>query len=183
MNELGVAHSSIREKPVLSLSKDSWTVIPQGDNMPLVIDETGNDLTYKIIGLAMAVHNEIGYGFKEEVYEKALEVKLNHANIESDRQYEIFVDYEGERVATFYLDLFPNQQVVVEVKALSHQLTNDELAQVINYLKATGAPVGLLFNFGRRRLEYRRVFPSKDMKPVQRIGRDNVTGLSLAGGL
>jgi GxxExxY protein len=141
--------------------------------MPLVQDSTGNDLTFRIIGLAMEVHNEIGYGFKEEVYEKALEVKLNHANIEPNRQYEVFVDFEGERVATFYLDLFPEKQVAVEVKAFSHQLTNDELAQVINYLKATGAEVGLLFNFGRRRLEYRRVFPGKDMKPVQRLGRDN----------
>jgi GxxExxY protein len=142
--------------------------------MPLVTDATGNDLTYKIIGLAMAVHNEIGYGFKEEVYEKAMEVKLNHAGIIPNCQYEVHVEYEGEQVATFYLDLFPNQQVVVEIKAFSHQLTNDELAQVINYLKATGAPVGLLFNFGRRRLEYRRVFPAKDMKPVQRLGRDDI---------
>ncbi len=141
--------------------------------MPLVTDATENDLTYKLIGLAMEVHNEIGHGFKEEVYEKALEVKLNHAGIEPFRQFAVFVDYEGERVATFYLDLFPQQQVVVEIKAFSHQLTNDELAQVINYLKATGASVGLLFNFGRRRLEYRRVFPSKHIKPVQRIGRDN----------
>jgi GxxExxY protein len=141
--------------------------------MPLVTDATGNDLTYRLIGLAMDVHNEIGYGFKEEVYEKALEVKLNHAGIEPNRQFEVGVDYEGERVATFYLDLFPNQEVVVEAKAFSHQLTNDELAQVINYLKATGAPVALLFNFGRRKLEYRRVFPAQDMNPIQRIGRDN----------
>jgi GxxExxY protein len=141
--------------------------------MPLVVDATENNLTYKIIGLAMQVHNELGYGFKEEVYEKALELKLIQAGIEPNRQYEVFVDYEGERIATFYLDLFPNQQVVVEIKAFSHQLTNDELAQVINYLKASGVPVGLLFNFGRRKLEYRRVFPGKDIKPIHRIGRDN----------
>jgi GxxExxY protein len=54
--------------------------------MPLVVDPTGNDLTYKIIGAAMAVHNEIGYGFKEEVYEKAMEVKLNQVGIEPNRQ-------------------------------------------------------------------------------------------------
>jgi GxxExxY protein len=141
--------------------------------MSLVVDATGNALTYKIIGLAMEVHNELGYGFKEEVYEKALEVKLRQAGIQPFRQYEVFVAYEGEQVATFYLDLFPEQQVVVEIKAFSHQLTNDEVAQVINYLKATGAAVGLLFNFGRRRLEYRRLFPPQDMKPVQRLGRDN----------
>ena len=142
--------------------------------MSLVTDATGNDLTYRIIGAAMAVHNEIGHGFKEEVYEKALEVKLNCAGINVERQYQIIIEYEGEQVAIFYLDLFAEKKVVVEVKAFSHQVTNDELAQVINYLKATGAPVGLLFNFGRRKLEYRRVFLGKDMKPVQRLGRDNV---------
>jgi len=142
--------------------------------MPLITDATGNDLTYRIIGAAMAVHNEIGHGFKEEVYEKALEARLNSAGIKVENQYQVCVEYEGVQVAVFYLDLFAEQQVVIEVKAFSHQLTNDELAQVINYLKATGAPVGLLFNFGRRKLEYRRVFPGKDMKPIQRLGRDNV---------
>jgi GxxExxY protein len=142
--------------------------------MSLVTDATGNDLTYRIIGAAMAVHNEIGYGFEEEVYERALKVKLNGDGINVESQFQVFVEFEGEQVAIFYLDLFAENQVVIEVKAFSHQLTNDELAQVINYLKATGAPVGLLLNFGRRKLEYRRVFPGKDMKPVQRIGRDNV---------
>jgi GxxExxY protein len=71
------------------------------------------------------------------------------------------------------MDLFVEDQVVVEVKAFSHQLTNDELAQVINYLKAANAPIGLLFNFGRRKLQYRRVFPSKSTTPVQRTGRDD----------
>jgi GxxExxY protein len=63
--------------------------------MPLVTDATENDLTYRLIGLAMEVHNEIGHGFKEEVYEKTLEVKLNHAGIEPNRQFEVFVDFEG----------------------------------------------------------------------------------------
>jgi len=91
------------------------------------------------------------------------------------RQYPVSVEYQGEQVAMFYLDLYVDERVVVEVKALSHQLTNDELAQVINYLKATGAPVGLLFNFGRRRLEYKRVFPGIAAEvPLGRIGRDNV---------
>ncbi len=77
--------------------------------------------------------------------------------------------------AHFHLDLLVSEQVVVEVKAFSHQLTNDELAQVLNYLKATGHGVGLLFNFGRRKLEYRRLFPPvHDTGPVRRIGRDNI---------
>lgn len=140
----------------------------------LVEDATGNDLTYRIIGAAMAVHNQIGPGYKEEVYEKALEVEVSHQRIAVVRQHPVTVEYGSEQVALFYLDLFVEGQVVVEVKAFSHQLTNDEHAQVINYLKATGAPVGLLFNFGRRALEYKRVFPGKAVGPVQRIGRDDV---------
>lgn len=140
----------------------------------LVEDPVGKNLTYRIIGAAMAVHNRVGPGFKEEVYEKALAVELNQREIANLRQFPVSVEYAGEQVGLFYLDLFVENQVVVEAKALAHQLTNDERAQVINYLKATSAPVGLLFNFGRRALEYKRIFPGKDQGPVQRAGRDDV---------
>lgn len=143
--------------------------------MPLVEDITGNDLTYRIIGAAMAVHNSLGPGYKEEVYERALLAELQQRSISAKSQCPVEVWHQDSPVALFYLDLFVEAQVVVEIKAFSHQLTNDELAQIANYLKATNAPVGLLFNFGRRKLEYRRVFPAKDKDlPVQRIGRDNV---------
>jgi len=140
----------------------------------LVEDATGNDLTYQIIGAAMAVHNALGPGYKEEVYERALAVELDKHSIAAQCQVPVEVTHESVPVALFYLDLFVEQTVVVEVKALSHQLTNDERAQVINYLKATSAPVGLLLNFGRRRLEYKRIFPGRAGGPVQRLGRDNV---------
>ena len=141
----------------------------------LVIDSTGNDLTFRVIEAAMTVHNQIGPGFKEEVYEKALEIELNRLGVAVQRQYPVSVEYQGEQVALLYLDLYVEDQVVVEVKALSHLLTNDERAQVINYLKASGALVGLLFNFGRRRLEYKRIFPSRTANAaVERIGRDNI---------
>lgn len=141
----------------------------------LVQDATGNDLTYRIIGAAMAVHNALGPGYKEEVYERALAVELERAGIAVRRQHAVQVLHAETPVALFYLDLFVDEMVVVEVKALSHQLTNDERAQVINYLKATAAPIGLLFNFGRRRLEYQRIFPSaRNTGPAQRTGRDDV---------
>jgi len=141
----------------------------------LVQDATGNDLTYRIIGAAMAVHNHLGPGYKEEVYERALAAELGERNIAAERQFPVEVWHAGVQVALFYLDLFVEGTVVVEVKAFPHQLTNDELGQVINYLKAARAPVGLLFNFGRRKLQYRRVFPGRDANgPVQRLGRDNV---------
>jgi GxxExxY protein len=140
----------------------------------LVTDSTGNNLTFKIIGAAMAVHNKLGPGYKEEIDERALALELNSREIEVQTQYPVSVEMDDEQVALFYLDLFVENQVVVEIKAFSHPLTNDELAQVINYLKATDAPIALLFNFGRRKLDYRRVFPGKDNRPVYRTGRDDV---------
>ena len=140
----------------------------------LVVVSTGNELTYQVIGAAMAVHNQLGPGLKEEVYERALEVELNHGEISVHRQHPVTVEHLGEVVGIFYLDLWVADQVVVEVKAFSHQLTNDEVAQVLNYLKANGAPVGLLINFGRRRLEYRRIFPARSFGPIQRTERDTV---------
>jgi GxxExxY protein len=140
----------------------------------LVKDATDNDLTYRVIGAAMAVHNAIGQGYKEEVYERALAVELEQRGIPAERQFPVEVQHQGVPVALFYLDLFVAATLVVEIKAFAHQLTNDEIAQVINYLKATCAPVGLLFNFGRRSLEYRRIFPPRAVSEVQRLGRDNV---------
>ena len=137
----------------------------------LVVDATGNDLTYRIIGAAMAVHNRFGAGFKEDVYERALHIELERRGLATECQYPLTVEYDGEPVALFYLDLYVEEQVVVEVKALSHLLTNDELAQALNYLKAAQAPVGLLFNFGRRKLEYKRIFPPKKPGALQRSGR------------
>jgi GxxExxY protein len=141
----------------------------------LVQDATGNDLTYRIIGAAMRVHNRLGPGYKEEIYERALAAELMGDEVPVETQFRVDVWDNSALVAVFYLDIFADRTVVVEVKAFSHQLTNDELAQVINYLKATNAPVGLLLNFGRRKLEYRRVFPGKAQnQPPQRLGRDNV---------
>ena len=143
--------------------------------MGLVQDATNNDLTYRIIGAAMEVHNQLGAGYKEEVYEKALLAELLKRGMAACSQAPIDVFYDEQQVGLFYLDILVEEQVAVEVKALSHLLTGDELAQVINYLKAGGFLVGLLLNFGRRKLEYRRIFPPKDTtSPVQRVGRDNV---------
>lgn len=143
----------------------------------LVTDATSNDLTYRIIGAAMAVHNFIGPGYKEEVYERALVMELRDRGLLVECQFPVDVHYGGVRVGQFYLDLFVERTVVVELKAFSHQLAGDERAQVINYLTATQSPVGLLFNFGRRRLEWQRIFPSKDTISVQRIGRDDVRNI------
>jgi GxxExxY protein len=131
--------------------------------MPLAEDAPYNELTYSIIGAAMAVHNKIGPGHKETVYQKMLtdEMLARGLSVEPERAIEIVVD---ENVyGLLYLDHLVDEAVVVECKALSHLLTKEEIAQVITYLAATGLPVGLLFNFGRRRLEYKRVLRPKKL--------------------
>ena len=141
----------------------------------IVQDATGNDLTYRVIGAAMAVHNALGPGYREEVYERALAVELEERSIAAQRQHAVEIHHQGVIVALFLLDLWVDDQIVLEIKAFSHRLGNDELAQILNYLKATGAPLGLLFNFGRRRLEFRRVFPGRNAgSGIQRLGRNNV---------
>lgn len=121
-------------------------------------------LTYAVIGEAMSVHNKLGPGLKEAAYQKALSVEMEAAGLsfEAERPVEVLLD--GTTVGLLYLDHLFEGQLVVEEKAFSHLLTNEEVAQVITYLCATGLQVGLLLNFGRRRLEYKRIFPPKNVE-------------------
>lgn len=126
--------------------------------MPLIDDRQG-DLTYKIIGCAMNVHNALGPGLKEEHYEDALAVELRNSGVPFEQQKPVEI-YMGEsQVGVAILDILAAERIVVEIKARQWSLTNDEIGQVITYLMATGLEVGLLINFGRKSLEFKRVFP------------------------
>ncbi len=135
--------------------------------MGLVQDAPYSHITYKIIGAAMEVHNKLGPGHKEIVYQKALSAKMLEAGLsfEEEKPIEIFID--DVSVGLLYLDHLVEEAVVVEEKAFSHLLTNEEIAQVITYLAATCLPVGLLLNFGRKRLEFKRIFPPKKLEGWQ----------------
>jgi len=117
-----------------------------------------DELTYKIIGLAMAIHNEIGPGFSEEIYQRAMAVGMANDGVLYDREFQIDVTFRGQRIGKFELDFVANQQVILELKALIALAPIHE-QQVISYLAASGLPLGLLINFGSSRLEYRRIFP------------------------
>ncbi len=140
--------------------------------MGLVTEAPYHELCYKIIGAAMNVHNRLGPGHKESVYQHALTLRLQEIGLScvAEQPVEIFLD--GVSVGLLYVDHLVEDAVVVEEKALSHLLTNEEVAQVITYLAALDKPVGLLLNFGRRRLEYRRIFrPTKIEQWQDRIRR------------
>jgi GxxExxY protein len=122
-----------------------------------------SELTRTIIGCAFDVLNELGPGFLESVYEKAIAIALSEAGIPVQAQAPIKVMFRGKPVGDFYADLLVDEKVIVELKAVPSALTPLHEAQLINYLNATGIAVGLLLNFGNPKLSYRRLTRRKDL--------------------
>ena len=116
-----------------------------------------SDLTRIIIGCAFDVLNELGPGFLESVYEKAMAIAVSEAGLGVRTQVPIKVLVRGQVVGEFYADLLIDDKVIVELKAVPSPLAPIHEAQLINYLNATGVPVGLLMNFGQPKLQYRRL--------------------------
>ena len=129
--------------------------------------ERRDSRTYSIIGAAMEVHRQLGCGFLESVYQEAMALEMTARRIPYRREVEIPVFYKGQRLNAFFrADFVCFDSVIVELKALA-SLGGIEEAQVINYLKATGHEVGLLFNFGAESLEHRRLAFSKPLPSIQ----------------
>jgi GxxExxY protein len=118
-----------------------------------------NDVTEKIIGCAYLVSNTLGIGFVEKVYENALVVAARKVGLRVEQQYPIKVSFDGVVVGEFFADLFVESRVLIELKAVS-MLLNEHTAQALNYLRATDADVCLLINFGKPKIEIKRLLPS-----------------------
>ena len=114
------------------------------------------DLTEKILAAAFKVQNTLGAGFLEKVYENSLSIELRRSGLLVEAQKAFPVRYEGAIVGDYLADLVVNGKVIVECKAAS-ALDPVHEAQLINYLRASGIRVGLLMNFGRPKLQYRRL--------------------------
>jgi len=119
-----------------------------------------DELTYKLIGLAMAVHNELGPGFSEEIYQRAMRAAMTEDGVPHDREFVIEIRFRGQVIAKFELDLVADKKVILELKAVTALAPAHE-QQLIAYLAASGLPLGLLINFGAASLEYKRIFPPK----------------------
>ena len=126
----------------------------------------GNELTYKIIGCAMKVHNRMGPGFQEVIYQRCLAIELERANLSFVREQEQPVYYDRIQVGTRRADFVVENQVVVELKAVV-QLEDAHLAQAKNYTVAYGFPLGLLINFGGKSLEYKLMFNNRQDRDLQ----------------
>ena len=113
-------------------------------------------ITEAIIGAAFDVHSGLGYGFLERVYQRALQVELSRRGFSAEIERRIQVKYKGVIVGDYDADLIVSGSVVVEIKVNPQYDIRDE-AQLLNELKATGLKVGLLVNFSRTKLEYKRL--------------------------
>ena len=122
-----------------------------------MIDE---DITEKIIGAAYKVANTLGAGFLEKVYENALAIELKKSGLSVKQQYSLPVYYEDQLVGNYFADLFVEDSVIVELKAV-RELVSEFSAQVINYLKAARIKTGLLINFGKPKIEIKRLYNNK----------------------
>lgn len=134
------------------------------------------DITRIILSCAFEVSNELGAGFLESVYEKAMLVSLKKKGLTAFVQHPIKVFFQGENVGDFFADILVDGKVIVELK-VSKAISPEHQAQIINYLNATGIKVGLIINFGNPKLEYRRFtrkFSSKQYKKNQNSNIDMI---------
>ncbi|HWH53629.1 MAG TPA: GxxExxY protein [Gemmatimonadaceae bacterium] len=111
-------------------------------------------LSYSVIGAFFAVHRQLGFGFLESVYSRALEAELRTRGHQVSREFAISVHYRGVEIAHQRLDMVIDEKLVIEVKA-TERLHSDACRQLFNYLRATSLEVGLLLHFGRRADFYR----------------------------
>jgi len=121
--------------------------------------------TYAIIGAAMEVHRVLGCGFAESAYQEAFAIELQHRSIAYRREVTLGIEYKGQKLNTSYrADFICFDRIIVELKALP-RLGPIEDAQLMNYLKVCGMPVGLLLNFGARSLESKRMVGAANYVP------------------
>jgi len=114
--------------------------------------------TYEIIGICMGVHKILGHGFLEVVYKDAIEHELLKRSLTYSREKEYKIQYKEIILPhKFYADFVLLDKIILEVKAAEGGFADAQIAQMLNYLKASGCKVGLLVNFGRNKLEYKRL--------------------------
>ncbi len=115
------------------------------------------ELSYKIIGAAYEVHNKLGPGFLEKVYENALIHELKLIGLSGIQQKHLDVLYKGVNVGHYVADIVVENKIILEIKAISSSITDHHTAQAMNYLTATQLDVAFVLNFGQKRLGQKRL--------------------------
>ena len=121
------------------------------------------ELTEEIIGCAYSVYNKMGFGFLESVYEKCMLIELYKAGLKAESQKHLTVCYENEIVGEFIADIIVNDTVILELKS-AKQIIKAHEVQLVNYLVATGKPVGLILNFSENKVKVKRKIKDLDKR-------------------
>lgn len=125
------------------------------ENFPL------KDETYQIIGICMEVQRVLGFGFSEAIYKDAMQNEFLVAELPHTREKEIKVIYKGTVLShKFFADYTCYDKIILEVKSTDKGIIDEHVAQTLNYMRASGIPVGIIINFGKKRLEYKRLILS-----------------------
>ena len=114
-------------------------------------------LTGAILRASFEVMNELGHGFLEPIYQRALNRELTDAGLSVEREVKFPIFYKGDQIGTFIADFVVENSVIVELKALDSLLQPIHFGQCLNYMRVSNLNVGLVINFGRPKLEYRRL--------------------------
>ncbi|HNW99211.1 MAG TPA: GxxExxY protein [Bacteroidales bacterium] len=129
------------------------------------------DITGKIIKAFFNVYNELGYGFLEKVYERAMLYELQILGLNADNQTPVKVEYKNKLVGDYFADIIVEEKVIIELKAVENIISEHEV-QLVNYLKATNIEVGLLLNFGPKPQYKRRVLTEEYKNAIKNIDAD-----------
>ena len=121
------------------------------------------ELTHKIIGAAYTVFNKLGFGFLESVYQKAMLIELGKSDLNVEAEKPLKVYYGDKIVGDFYVDLYINEAVIVELKSVQN-LNKEHEVQLVNYLNALEKEIGLLINFGPSSIEIKRKYRKCSVK-------------------
>lgn len=125
-----------------------------------------NEITHKIIGCAMQVHNTLGNGFQEVIYQRALKIEMILSGLSFEREMEMPIFYREEQIGSRRVDFFVENCVMVELKAME-KIEDVHKAQAINYLEVYNIADGLLINFGGLSLDFKRLYNKKLIKPSE----------------
>jgi GxxExxY protein len=115
------------------------------------------DITHRIIGAAYQVYNQLGFGFLESVYKKALVIELGKEGLKVESEKPLQVYYDGRIVGDFYVDLLVNDEIVIELKSVQN-LAKEHEVQLVNYLHGLKKDIGLLINFGPSGVDVKRKY-------------------------
>ena len=114
------------------------------------------ELSYLLMGILFEVHNKLGTKYQEKHYQKAVEIKLKELNVPYKREVKVKIEFGNEELGKFFVDFVIDNKIVLETKKV-WKITQDDIKQILRYLKATNLKLGIIANFRHKRLEFRRV--------------------------